>query len=154
MNDSATGANLDSMQEHYQVSYDKISTVFLSNTAGYFLSSISSPFLLHHFGLPATLLVAAASMSVGCVTLSIAPPFPVFALMLLFLGFGSGVVRRAPFRSRTQTPCLPLRRLTPPFPQYDASITTIVSHEEDGVLMSWLYSCFGVRPTSGLCRPR
>jgi len=29
MNDSATGANLDSMQEHYNVSYDKISTVFL-----------------------------------------------------------------------------------------------------------------------------
>ncbi|GAA5914521.1 hypothetical protein JCM8208_005378 [Rhodotorula glutinis] len=118
MNDSATGANLDSMQEHYNVSYDKISTVFLANTAGYFLSSISSPFLLHHFGLPTTLLVAAAAMSVGCVTLSVAPPFPVFATMLLFLGFGSGV--------------------------YDASITTIVSHEEDGVLMSWLYSCFGV----------
>lgn len=29
MNDSATGANLDKMQEHYGVSYDKISTVFL-----------------------------------------------------------------------------------------------------------------------------
>ena len=71
-----------------------------ANTAGYFLSSISSPFLLHHFGLPTTLLVAAAAMSVGCVTLSVAPPFPVFATMLLFLGFGSGVVRPpSPHRS-------------------------------------------------------
>ncbi|GAA5824229.1 hypothetical protein JCM3770_004339 [Rhodotorula araucariae] len=118
MNDSATGANLDSMQEHYGVSYDKISTVFLSNTAGYFLSSISASFLLHHYGLQVSLLVAATSMCIGCATLSVAPPFPVFIAMLTFLGFGSGM--------------------------YDASITTIVSHEEDSVLMSWLYSCFGV----------
>ncbi|BGP43687.1 hypothetical protein JCM10449v2_007732 [Rhodotorula kratochvilovae] len=126
MNDSATGANLDAMQEHYGVSYDKISTVFLSNTAGYFLSSISASFLLHHFGLQVSLLVAATSMCIGCVTLSVAPPFPVFVTMLLFLGFGSGMV------------------LTLLVSQYDASITTIVSHEEDSVLMSWLYSCFGV----------
>ncbi|GAA6003239.1 MFS transporter [Rhodotorula paludigena] len=118
MNDSATGANLDKMQEHYGVSYDKISTVFLSNTAGYFLSSISASFFLHHFGLQVSLLVASAAMSTGCVVLSVAPPFPVFVSMLLFMGFGSGM--------------------------YDASITTIISHEEDGVLMSWLYSCFGV----------
>jgi hypothetical protein len=32
------------------VDYDKISIVFLANTAGYFLSSMSSSFMLHHFG--------------------------------------------------------------------------------------------------------
>lgn len=90
MNDSATGANLDSMQEHYHVDYDKISIVFLANTAGYFLSSMSSSFMLHHFGLQTSLLVACAGMSIGCVVLSIAPPFPAFIVMLMFMGFGSG----------------------------------------------------------------
>jgi hypothetical protein len=32
--------------------------VFLANTAGYFLSSMSSSFMLHHFGLQTSLLVA------------------------------------------------------------------------------------------------
>lgn len=97
MNDSATGANLDSMQEHYHVDYDKISIVFLANTAGYFLSSMSSSFMLHHFGLQTSLLVACAGMSIGCVVLSIAPPFPAFIVMLMFMGFGSGVSLRPPF---------------------------------------------------------
>ncbi|KAG0654602.1 hypothetical protein C6P46_001577 [Rhodotorula mucilaginosa] len=118
MNDSATGANLDSMQEHYHVDYDKISIVFLANTAGYFLSSMSSSFMLHHFGLQTSLLVACAGMSIGCVVLSIAPPFPAFIVMLMFMGFGSGM--------------------------YDACITIVIAHEEDGVLMSLLYSCFGL----------
>ncbi|GAA5982327.1 hypothetical protein JCM10908_006600 [Rhodotorula pacifica] len=118
MNDSATGANLDSMQEFYHVDYDKISIVFLANTAGYFLSSMSSSFMLHHFGLQTSLLVACAGMSIGCVVLSIAPPFPAFIVMLMFMGFGSGM--------------------------YDACITIVVAHEEDGVLMSLLYSCFGL----------
>ncbi|BGP35596.1 hypothetical protein JCM10296v2_007437 [Rhodotorula toruloides] len=118
MNDSATGANLDSMQAHYRVSYDEISIVFLANTAGYFLSSISASFFLHHCGLQVSLLTAAAAMATGCVVLSVAPPFPAFIIMLGFMGFGSGM--------------------------YDAVITTVIAHEEDGVLMSLLYSCFGV----------
>ncbi|GAA6008799.1 hypothetical protein JCM10207_001728 [Rhodosporidiobolus poonsookiae] len=121
MNDSATGANLDSMQEHYKVSYDKISTVFLANTAGYFLSSISASFFLHHFGIQVSLATAAAGMSGGCIVLSVAPPFIVFVLSLALLGFGSGM--------------------------YDACITTVIAHEEDGVLMSLLYSCFGIGAT-------
>lgn len=34
MNDSATGANLSSMQAYYGVSYDTISLLFLANRAG------------------------------------------------------------------------------------------------------------------------
>ncbi|GAA6008771.1 hypothetical protein JCM10207_001718 [Rhodosporidiobolus poonsookiae] len=121
MNDSATGANLDSMQEHYKVSYDKISTVFLANTAGYFLSSISASFIFHRFGLQISLATAAAGMSGGCIILSVAPAFVVFVLSLALLGFGSGM--------------------------YDTAITTFIAHEEDGVLMSLLYSCFGIGAT-------
>ncbi|GAA5946674.1 hypothetical protein JCM10213_004650, partial [Rhodosporidiobolus nylandii] len=121
MNDSATGANLDSMQDHYRVSYDEISLVFLANTAGYFASSMSASFVLHHWGLQVSLAVACLGMCIGCIILSVAPPFPVFVCALAFMGFGGGM--------------------------YDACITTVVSHEEDGILMSLLYSCFGIGAT-------
>lgn len=139
MNDSATGANLDSMQAHYRVSYDEISIVFLANTAGYFLSSISASFFLHHFGLQVSLLTAAAAMSTGCVVLSIAPPFPAFIIMLGFMGFGSGMYG-ARLSLVLLSPSLSLSASL----HADAVITTVIAHEEDGVLMSLLYSCFGV----------
>lgn len=60
-------------------------------------------------------------MSVGCLILAFAPPFGVFVFSLAFLGFGSGL--------------------------YDTCLTTVVSHQEDGVMMSWLYACFGVGAT-------
>ncbi|CEQ42750.1 SPOSA6832_04601 [Sporobolomyces salmonicolor] len=124
MNDSATGANLDSMQAFYGVTYDKISIASpyvarrCSNTAGYFVSSVSASFLAHHLGLNYSLLIASAAMCTGCITLSVAPPFAAFIIALAVLGFGSGM--------------------------YDACLTTVVSHEEDGVLMSCMYACFGV----------
>lgn len=118
LNDSATGANLESMQEHYKVSYDEISLVFLSNAAGYCLSSISASFFTHHIGVNYTLLVAAAAMCTGCLTLSFAPLFPVFVVALAFLGFGAGI--------------------------YDAAITTVVSHFESQAMMSSMYAFFGI----------
>ncbi|KAM0753735.1 MFS general substrate transporter [Meredithblackwellia eburnea MCA 4105] len=118
MNDSATGANLPAMQSYYNVSYDKISTVFLANVAGYFLSSVSSAALSHHLGLQKGLLVAALFMGGGCIMLSFGPPFAVFILAIAALGFGGGL--------------------------YDAMLTTVISHSEDGVLMSLMYACFGV----------
>ncbi|GAA6062525.1 hypothetical protein JCM10212_001575 [Sporobolomyces blumeae] len=118
MNDSATGANLESMQEHYRVSYDEISLVFLSNVAGYFISSISASFLTHHIGVNNTLLVASGAMSTGCLALTFAPPFAVFILALAFLGFGAGI--------------------------YDAAITTVISHAESQALMSCMYAFFGI----------
>ncbi|SCV71363.1 BQ2448_2951 [Microbotryum intermedium] len=140
-NDSATGANLSSMQEHYGVSFDEISIVFLANVAGYFVSCVSSSFLSHKLGARYALVCAAIVWSVGCVILIVRPPFGVFVLSLALLGFGGGL--------------------------YDALLTTIISHDENpgqflsetyasrscadilfrlaspAVLMSWMYSCFG-----------
>ncbi|KAL8277056.1 hypothetical protein RQP46_010590 [Phenoliferia psychrophenolica] len=118
MNDSATGANLSSMQAHYNVSYDRISIVFLSNVAGYFISCVSSSILTHHLGLQWSLVVAGAFMAAGCLVLALTPPFGVFVFSLALLGFGGGL--------------------------YDAALTTVISHEEDGFLMGAMYACFGV----------
>ncbi|GAA5969714.1 hypothetical protein JCM3765_001215 [Sporobolomyces pararoseus] len=117
-NDSSLGGLLEEMQSHYKVSYDEISLVFLSNAAGYCLSSISASFFTHHIGVNHTLLVASAALSTGCLTLSFAPPFPVFVVALAFLGFGAGI--------------------------YDAAITTVVSHFESQSMMSFMYAFFGI----------
>ncbi|GAA5902344.1 uncharacterized protein JCM6883_001375 [Sporobolomyces salmoneus] len=118
MNDSATGALLESMQEHYEVSYEEISLVFLSNVAGYCISSLSASFFTHHIGINYTLLVAAAAMSSGCIALTFAPPFPVFIVALAFLGFGAGI--------------------------YDVSVSVVVAHFESQAMMSCMYAFFGI----------
>lgn len=117
-NDSATGANLDSMREHYNVSYNVISTVFLSNIAGYFISCVMASFLTHHLGLGNVLLVAAFWMAAGCLTLALIPPFPGAVSALAMLGFGAGL--------------------------YDAGLTSVVAHEENATTMALLYSFFAV----------
>ncbi|KAK4053988.1 hypothetical protein OIO90_003633 [Microbotryomycetes sp. JL221] len=118
MNDSATGANLESMKHFYNVSESKISLVFLANVAGYFVSSISTSFLMHHIGLVYSLWVACLVFASGCATLSQAPAFGLFIFALVMLGFGGGLL--------------------------DACLTTVVSHDEDQVLLSALYACFGL----------
>ncbi|KAM0787314.1 hypothetical protein ACM66B_007088 [Microbotryomycetes sp. NB124-2] len=118
MNDSATGANLESMKHFYDVSESKISLVFLANVAGYFVSSISTSFLVHHLGMVYSLWVACLVFAAGAATLAVAPPFGAFISGLVLLGFGGGLL--------------------------DACLTTVVSHDEDQVLLSILYSCFGI----------
>lgn len=89
----------------------------LSYSRSYFFSCLSSSFLTHHLGLRYTLHLAALSLSSGCLLLSFAPPFGAFIAAVAMMGFGGGL--------------------------YDAAITTVISHEEDGALMSYLYSFFG-----------
>lgn len=62
--------------------------------------------------------VAAGFLSTGCLIIALAPPYGLFVSSLALLGFGSGL--------------------------YDSCLTTVVSHSEDGVLMSCMYACFGV----------
>ncbi|KAI5477518.1 hypothetical protein MNV49_006305 [Pseudohyphozyma bogoriensis] len=119
---SALGGNLSAMQSYYNVTSGQISIVFLSNTAGYFVSCVSSSFLTHHLGLQWSLMVAGAFMAAGNLTLSFAPPYVAFILSLAMLGFGSGCETGL----------------------YDSCLTTVISHEEDGVLMSCMYACFGL----------
>lgn len=93
---------LSSMQLHYDVSYEQISLVFLSNVAGYSVSCVSSSFITQQLGLRWALVVAGGFMTSGCLILAVAPPYPIFVSSLALLGFGSGL--------------------------YDAALTTVVSY--------------------------
>jgi MFS family permease len=90
---------------------------WLTPSHSYFLSCLSSSFLTHHLGLRYSLHLAALSLSSGCLLLSFAPPFGAFIAAVALMGFGGGL--------------------------YDAAITTVISHEEDGALMSYTYAFFG-----------
>jgi MFS family permease len=166
MNDSATGANLDSMQEFYGVSYDKISLVFLANTAGYFGSSMSASFVLHHWGLQAGLAIACVGMCIGCTMLAVAPPFGAFIASLVFLGFGSGMVRLPHLSlsmSLTDFPVFAVRRLhhhhRQPRRRRHGTLApaSFLLHSSllvpPSQLMSLTYAMFGVRIRSPLLLP-
>ncbi|GAA6044287.1 hypothetical protein JCM8097_008677 [Rhodosporidiobolus ruineniae] len=118
LDDSAMGSNLTAMQSFYGVSFDKISLVFLANTAGYFLAASTSSFISHHMGLQWLLAIAAVSTISGSLGLALAPPFPVFIFTLVLAGYGNGV--------------------------YDVGLTAVISHADDGSLMSLIYAMFGV----------
>ena len=70
--------------------------------------------------------VAAASTGAGSLALSFAPPFPLFIISLSTLGFGCGL--------------------------FDATLTTLISHDEDATSMSFLYAAFGVSARPGSLR--
>ena len=65
-----------------------------------------------------SLWVACLAFAAGCATLSAAPPFLAFIFGLVLLGFGGGLL--------------------------DACLTTVVSHDEDQVLLSAMYGMFGI----------
>jgi len=62
--------------------------------------------------------LAAGFYAAGSLILTLRPPFPVVTIALALLGLGSGL--------------------------YDASLTTVVAHYENGTLMSAMYSFFGI----------
>lgn len=123
------------------MSYNVISTVFLSNIAGYFISAVSASFLTHHLGLNKTLLVAAAFMAGGCLTMALVPPFPVFVLALALLGFGGGVYDASLTVSGARSSPDGQEELT-------RKLQSVVAHDEDAGTMALLYAMFGVSLTS------
>ncbi|KAG8733433.1 hypothetical protein FRC12_018884 [Ceratobasidium sp. 428] len=57
LNDTATGANLPSMQEQYDLSYSVVSLVFLAGFSGYIVSCMLNPILQNAIGTRPVLMV-------------------------------------------------------------------------------------------------
>lgn len=125
------------MREYYQVSFDEISLTFLAITAGYAISCTSASLLQHRLGVRWSLHVALGVLSAGCILLLCKPPFPAFICALVLVGFGNGLCGE----SRRQ---MAIGEIKADTVTIDACITTVISHEESAVLLSWLYSCFGI----------
>ncbi|SCV71362.1 BQ2448_2950 [Microbotryum intermedium] len=113
---SAIGLNISLMEAHFGLSYTQISMVFPPMIAAYAIACGASSYLLHGIGIRWALTFACVVWSIGCAILIAEPPFTWCVLGLANLGIGAGT--------------------------YDSVLTALTSHEEDPVLMGWLYASF------------
>ncbi|CAE7226206.1 unnamed protein product [Rhizoctonia solani] len=118
LNDTATGANLPSFQDHYHLSYEMVSLVFLAGLGGYLVSCMLNSVIQNMMGTRNVLLMAGVLYGGGSLLISFAPPFPAVMVGLCLMGFGGGF--------------------------YEACLTSIISHFEDNRLMNILYAFFGL----------
>ncbi|KAH7873917.1 major facilitator superfamily domain-containing protein [Lentinula edodes] len=117
MSDGSLGAQLDSIQSHYDLTFSVVSLIFLANAAGWLLASFLNIYLLHYLDLWRTLILASISNIIGSAIIVSAPPFPVFVIALFFIGIGA---------------CI-----------YDASFAAYTAHFDEGPAMSLLFAAFG-----------
>ncbi|SCZ89507.1 BZ3500_MvSof-1268-A1-R1_Chr1-1g01225 [Microbotryum saponariae] len=84
----------------------------------FLLACGASPYLIQHVGLQWALVVSCTTWCVACIVLVVQPPFPVLVLAFATLAAGAGL--------------------------YEALLATVISHNKDPVIMSWLYANFAV----------
>lgn len=118
LNDTATGANLPSIQEHYNLPYAVVSLVFLAGFGGYLISCMLNSVLQNAIGTRWVLLLAGLLYAGGSLLISFSPPFPAVIAGLALMGFGGGF--------------------------YEACLTSVVSHFENSRFMNILYAFFGL----------
>ena len=79
-NDSAPGALLPYMEDHYHIGYAIVSLIFISNAVGFIAAAFFVYAWDHKLGRARVLMVCDALCIVAYVIMAVAPPFPVFAL--------------------------------------------------------------------------
>ncbi|CAE6363116.1 unnamed protein product [Rhizoctonia solani] len=117
INDTAMGANLPSIREHYDLPYAVVSLVFLAGFGGYLISCVLNSMLQSAIGTRGVLLMAGFWYAIGSLLLAFAPPFPVVIIGLVLMGLGGGF--------------------------YDTCLTGVVSQFESTNIMNIFYSFFG-----------
>ncbi|KAG8692864.1 hypothetical protein FRC09_010896 [Ceratobasidium sp. 395] len=90
LNDTATGANLPSMQDHYGLPYAVVSLVFLAGFGGYLVSCMLNSILQNAIGTRRVLLLAGCLYASGSLLITFAPPFPAVVAGLVLMGLGGG----------------------------------------------------------------
>ncbi|KAJ3510942.1 hypothetical protein NLJ89_g4387 [Agrocybe chaxingu] len=118
LSDTATGANLPSIQKHYDLSYEVVSLVFLTGFGGYLAACMLNSVLQNAIGTRWVLLTAGLLHAGGSLLIAFAPPFPLVMVGLTIMGLGNGF--------------------------YEACLTSVIAHFENSRFMNIIYSFFGV----------
>jgi fucose permease len=90
--DGSIGVLLPSMRADYQVNNATIALLFLASTAGYLLSSFNTGLFVEKLGMRRYLLLGVSIFMLGAVVVSLNPPFLIFLLTGLLIGFGEAVL--------------------------------------------------------------
>jgi len=90
-NDGTPGPMLPAMQRHYHIGFAVVSLIFVFNCVGFILGAISNIYISKKLGFGKVILLGATFQLLGYVLQAPAPPFPVFALAYVLLGFGISI---------------------------------------------------------------
>ena len=91
MQDGVAGAVIPYIEKQYSVGYAVVSTIFVTNAAGFILAAFVTNLIQARFGRARAYALAAGIMIMGLIIIACQPPFGAIVLSFLFLGFGEAL---------------------------------------------------------------
>ncbi|EPS32537.1 hypothetical protein PDE_07497 [Penicillium oxalicum 114-2] len=88
MNDSAPGALIPYIENHYGIGYAIVSLIFVTNALGFISAAPATHAIEHKLGRSKSFALAMSLLTVSYVIIICQPPFPVVVLSFFLLGFG------------------------------------------------------------------
>lgn len=88
LNDGAIGVLIPGIQAHYSINKAIVSLLFLGSSFGYLAAAFNSGFMVAKLGIRRYLALSFVLICCSTLGISLAPPFPVLALLLIPIGFG------------------------------------------------------------------
>lgn len=95
MNDSSLGVLVQSLESHYNISYQTVSYSFLIAFSGYLVAAFICDHLHRYLGRWGVSVLGVAAQLLCYVIAACAPPFPMFVLAYGISGFGNGLLEAA-----------------------------------------------------------
>lgn len=80
------------IEKHYHLNYATVSLIFVSPFAGFVLAAVSSDRIHMFFGQRGVAIIGPLSRLVVYVTLSVPLPWPATVVLLIFAGYGNGIL--------------------------------------------------------------
>lgn len=91
MQDGVAGALIPYIEKQYDIGYAVVSTIFVTNAAGFILAAFVTNLLQNRIGRARAYALAAGIMVMGFIIIACLPPFGVVVASFLFLGFGEAL---------------------------------------------------------------
>lgn len=91
LNDSAPGALIPYMENHYHIGYAIVALIFVSNALGFIVAAFFTNMILDRLGRAKSLIFAELLMLAAYIMLVATPPFPVVVIGFFLLGYGMAI---------------------------------------------------------------
>lgn len=91
LNDSAPGALIPYIELWYGIGYAVVSTIWISNAAGFILAAFVSDLIRSRLGRAKSLMLSEVSLIVGYAVIACPVPFPVVVVAYMAVGFGEAL---------------------------------------------------------------